>query len=1069
MRRIAIPILILLLASAANASWHFSSTDTVTMADAAVLTLQSGDWSVAGWAQIEGGEGTYRKLCEWGSESTSNWFRVYYATNNLVWFNIRGGAASTKTAGGANVSPGNDAGWVHLAVIRSGNTMTGYANGTALATAADLTYAYSINGATDWTWGHSGAWTGYLGEWAAWTDHALSAEELTALVGEGLPEECATTPEWHIEMYDDFVSQIGSLSITNVGDGTETARFDHPISDRISKAAENPFPTDASTSAGYRTPHLRWVDPAHDSTAFSVYLDTSNPPTTLVAEAIEVPYCTLASSLSMNTVYYWKVVSTSGGVEYTSAIWSFTTYDYPAGTKVFVGPVDTGDGSGSSEANVKQWSDVATETSSGNLLFIVAPDETIYNPDAVWTADRLYYAEAVTANNDDESWQFDRYYRVGQFCNGDIWVDGPVSIITISPVWDGDIHGTMINPTGGDTQGFRDTGTTYLSSAYLSSLNVTDETTPYLWPTHGLPMTVAATSSVVTAYGLAEVVDSTYHKSIGILTVLADPVATGSFRPPVVGGTSKVVTYNESDMSYDVLGTITAVDGQTIHKDTYTDATDWDETLERSVQRYHMSWGSGDLYRQNLSAYTHQTGYPMYTASQIGCVALALNCDYTNAQKRLLLCRMVQLGIEEYAIRVASSGGYNYGEGHAGLHGFPVLFAAKVLDDAAMYANVLAYKTDERSQYFYVSEATDVVTPDPTEGYALSSSGGTVAKIWSADGEGTKTGTVTVTNGSTTVSLNTGEWSGGAAETYFFGVVGDNRAFDPRGHVYQVTGTPSGSTITLAEAYDGVTNANARYTLSDCVYYGHGKGGKMDSENKYQYDYPEYVTRMVGLPEYGSFHSGSPLMAGPFWGFPGCFGTYRWSSPEGNGAAALTILIMGLVDEWGHNAYLDYMDRHYEYTSYILSLADHTGLGDGDLWYLQFERSMWAEYRDDYVAARPIWTCKADTPSGTSTLTWDAPDGIDKWDVYLDEADPPTTKVGDGVTTASFDTGDLGLKTSTVYYWTVSANVPDTTERIFNPDNLTPWLPSVWDFTSGDGGVISRSVTRSPIFGSVVR
>lgn len=1054
MRRLVIAMGLLLLAGVADASWLFGPGDTVSVTGTSTLTLPAADWALSGWVRLPGPSTSTRTIFRYNTTQPYMYLKVYgsgtYPQNNLYLGYMGSAAASSMTIFGG--TPGTVTDWQLFTVRRASNALNVYIGSTCVGSTKDMSFQGAFNADVAWVWGDGTAFEGYLCEWAKW-DRALSVgdgSELATLAAGGKPEEATGgAPVWHLDMYDGFDCQLGGLTVTN--NGAMTAPWTHSVSGRTPAAvphiATTPFPADTATGAGYRLPHLRWVDPAGGAATFNVYLDTNADPTTLVANNITVPYCTLASNLSMNTTYHWKVVSTNANGSVTSSVWSFTTWDFPAGTKWFASPSGTGDGT--TEVSPMAWSSVSTGTSPGDAVYIVSPDDTIYNPDAVWVSGRAYYAEKVTANNDDESWLFDRYYRVGQFCNGDIWVDGPVNIIAITPVWDGDIHGTMINPSGGDTHGFRDTGT-YISTGYRGALNVMDESRDP-WPTHGLPLAVNATSSVITAYGLTTAVDYQHHKSMGILTVLANPASEGAFRPPVVGGTSKAVAHNESALNYSVLGTLTGVGAPTLHKDAYADKTDWDETLERSLQRYHMSWGASDLYRQALSAYTHEYYYPMDTASLIGCAALALNCNYTNAQKRLLLCRMVQLGIDEYAIRVASNGGYSYGEGHAGAHAFPVLFAAAVLNDPNMYANVLASKQDERSQYFYVSESTDVLTPDPTNGYALSTSGGTIAKIWSSAGAGTQTGPVTVTNGSTTVTLNSGSWSGGVAETYFFGVVGDNRAFDPRGHVYVVSGTPSGSTITLTEAYDGATDANASYVMSDCLYYGHGKGGKQDSENNYRYDYPEYVGSMVGLPEYGSFHFMSPLMAGPFWGFPGCMGTYRWSSAEGNGGMALSILIMGLVDEWGCNEYLDYMDRHYEYTSRILSLDDHTGIAVNDLWYSGFERSMWAEYRDDYAAVRPIWTHHAKSPypadgatgvSCTPTLSWAETTGTYGVQLYLGTS--AVLGGGDckGVVTA--EQYSPTLIPDTTYYWRV--DYVDTSDY--------PVPGTTWSFTTGVGSSI---------------
>ena len=48
------------------------------------------------------------------------------------------------------------------------------------------------------------------------------------------------------------------------------------------------------------------------------------------------------------------------------------------------------------------------------------------------------------------TWTFDREYECGQFVNGDYWVVGPVTVTGISPGWDGEKHGSMVNPDPGN-------------------------------------------------------------------------------------------------------------------------------------------------------------------------------------------------------------------------------------------------------------------------------------------------------------------------------------------------------------------------------------------------------------------------------------------------------------------------------------------------------------------------------------------------------------------------------------------------------------------------------------------
>jgi SPRY domain len=76
-----------------------------------------------------------------------------------------------------------------------------------------------------------------------------------------------------------------------------------------------------------------------NASAYDVYLDKNNPPTTRVStdqEALFYDYGT-TTPLDVNTIYHWKVVAKgSGGSQNCNSIFSFTTYAVAPGTGVIV-------------------------------------------------------------------------------------------------------------------------------------------------------------------------------------------------------------------------------------------------------------------------------------------------------------------------------------------------------------------------------------------------------------------------------------------------------------------------------------------------------------------------------------------------------------------------------------------------------------------------------------------------------------------------------------------------------------------------------------------------------------
>jgi hypothetical protein len=61
------------------------------------------------------------------------------------------------------------------------------------------------------------------------------------------------------------------------------------------------------------------------ASTYDVYVDTSNPPTTLVCDNVPVPYCN-PGIFSCPTTYHWKVVETNASGSANSSVWTLNTF-----------------------------------------------------------------------------------------------------------------------------------------------------------------------------------------------------------------------------------------------------------------------------------------------------------------------------------------------------------------------------------------------------------------------------------------------------------------------------------------------------------------------------------------------------------------------------------------------------------------------------------------------------------------------------------------------------------------------------------------------------------------------
>lgn len=91
-----------------------------------------------------------------------------------------------------------------------------------------------------------------------------------------------------------------------------------PVAPAAPDAPSTPVPTDAGTAIRSL---LSWVSAR--ATKFDVYLDTVNPPLTIVVPKVQS--AAYVPTLLPSTTYYWKVVAFNDGGSATGPVWSFTT------------------------------------------------------------------------------------------------------------------------------------------------------------------------------------------------------------------------------------------------------------------------------------------------------------------------------------------------------------------------------------------------------------------------------------------------------------------------------------------------------------------------------------------------------------------------------------------------------------------------------------------------------------------------------------------------------------------------------------------------------------------------
>jgi hypothetical protein len=519
-------------------------------------------------------------------------------------------------------------------------------------------------------------------------------------------------------------------------------------------------------------------------------------------------------------------------------------------------------------------------------------------------------------------------YQYGTFANGDYWVVGLVTIISIEPL-SADVNGrtmngAMVNPSpkDGQTQGY-DSAVNTTSSIYDANYNVA------LNVSAENPLVLQPNSSLVSTISWPEAGRRPQLKVAAVLTILDEAAPEGSFRPPY-SGADKTPKFNISQLDYSKLANLTApASVLTLHKDTLDDPNDQDETVERMFERVWLEHPPG-WYARYIHPSENMPDYGREMAVQIGDGALMLHLDFTNAQKKTLLIRFVQLGIDLYGI-VQDGGKDNWKDagGHTQGRKLPILFAGLVLNDANMkaigdksgdylYSGVYGSGNpppdyihfNEDDQTFYVTDADIYSSP-----YELNH----------IHNQYVNHGTVNVVNGSTTITGISTSWTSIKAVGNYFAVVGGKEAEQGYGgYQYKVVSVDVGSqTLEVNASFQGYTANNVNYVIAGRTWFGHGWYGN-------HIDYREYTNQHKGMPEWGIYYSTNPNSAGLDWDAYYRGGKY-W------GGHVLAPLIMGAKSLWNHDVFFDYVDRWM-----------YVEQSNPDKQRSLFTRDMWDTYRANY-------------------------------------------------------------------------------------------------------------------------
>jgi hypothetical protein len=310
------------------------------------------------------------------------------------------------------------------------------------------------------------------------------------------------------------------------------------------------------------------------------------------------------------------------------------------------------------------------------------------------------------------TWKFDRDYPVGQFVNGDWWVVGPVTVVSVAPgpspapsnevndlgvnEW-GDTglqdnkerrNGSMVVMSLGPAQGYDSRGIAYDPSASI--------TFPYeLDANRSLISSISEVSVPNTAMyadlmWASEKETLNVMKTAAVLTSLSEAPPADAFRPTYVGADKEI--FRASNLRWDRLQNL-PVDATKYPVPSFSQ-------YERYLERPWLDHLNGAWEGQWLLPVDNQPAYGREVARIVGTASLLLNTNATEDQKRRLLYGLVQYGIDLHGM-VQLGAVFNEGGGVTSGRKWPLLFAGLMLGDPSFTPESRSTVFHEDAQTYY--------------------------------------------------------------------------------------------------------------------------------------------------------------------------------------------------------------------------------------------------------------------------------------------------------------------------------------------------------------------------------
>jgi hypothetical protein len=291
------------------------------------------------------------------------------------------------------------------------------------------------------------------------------------------------------------------------------------------------------------------------------------------------------------------------------------------------------------------------------------------NPPPDWQKESLQFFDKILRHG--ITWTFNKQVPVGRFVNGDYYVVGDVTVVSIAPKPENGKNGSVLNlPPYPGNSGF---DSRVRQGRYDPALRA-------FLPIHLKPGDSLISTISVEKMGELPAPLRPKDKAVSpvrsasVLTCLPKAVPPDAFRPSYCDREKKI--YLARNLHREMMLNLARVEGG-------MEQGPWEITPEDWADRFQRPWldvcfFGFDAPIDYMPQYGHEVG------RSVGVASLVLLLDYPKERKERLLVNFVQYGIDLWGIVRAGHRGWPAHGGHGSGRKWPILFAGILLDDEDM-------------------------------------------------------------------------------------------------------------------------------------------------------------------------------------------------------------------------------------------------------------------------------------------------------------------------------------------------------------------------------------------------